>query len=142
MKKILVCLAVILLLLMVSGRDEPNVPILSVISDGQKTEALSCGYRLTYRSGWFQKTSVVADCAGVDEVAESLEGVKVSPGETLNFEFDQRMDQFFILDWHQEMELDAEGEIIVPTEAGTYVYGVTTYWGENEATYVIKVVVE
>lgn len=34
MKKILVCLAVILLLLMVSGRDEANVPILSVISDG------------------------------------------------------------------------------------------------------------
>lgn len=40
------------------------------------------------------------------------------------------------------MELDAEGEIIVPTEAGTYVYGVIAHWGENEATYVIKVVVE
>lgn len=31
---------------------------------------------------------------------------------------------------------------VAPQEVGTYVYGVTAYWGENEATYVIKVIVE
>lgn len=142
MKKILACLTVILLLLMASGKDEPSLPSLKVISDGSETEALSCGYRLTYRSGWFQKTNVVADCEGVEEMAKLSDGLKVVPGESLDFEFDQSMDQFVVLDWQQAVELDAEGKLIVPTEAGTYVYVVTAYWGDNEATYVMKVIVE
>ena len=52
------------------------------------------------------------------------------------------MDQLVILDWQQDVKLKTSNVLIAPEELGTYVYVVTAYWGENEATYVIKLLVE
>lgn len=83
-----------------SVKYEAKVPSLIVIADGLEVEAINCGYELISKEPWLQQATVIADCAGVDEVAKRLEGIKVSPNAVLDFSFDKTMDQLVILDWH------------------------------------------
>ena len=131
-----------MVLVIASAKDEPKVPILMVTADEVEQEAMNCGYELIYKEPWFQQTTVIADCEDVNEVAKRLDGIKVSPNTAIYFSFNETMDQFIVLNWHQEVELNTTDVLIAPQKVGTYVYMVTAYWGENEATYVIKVIVE
>ena len=91
----------------------------------------------------FQKKQFsVADCIRIDEVVNQIEEVKVSRNTAVELSFDETMDQLVILDWQQDVKLKTSNVLIAPEELGTYVYVVTAYWGENEATYVIKLLVE
>lgn len=113
-----------------------------MIANQVEEEATHCGYRRMQKENLFQKKVVIADCIGIDEVINQLEGIKVSPDTSIHLSFDETMDQLFILDWQQDVEFKTSNVFIAPQELGVYGYGVTAYWGENEATYVIKFVVE
>ena len=114
-------LILIIVLSIASVKYEAKVPSLIVIADGLEVEAINCGYELTSKEPWFQQTTVIANCAGVDEVAKQLEGIKVSPNAVLDFSFDKTKDQLVILDWHQEVELNTKDMFVAPQEVGTYV---------------------
>ena len=114
-------LILIIVLIIAFAKGEAKVPSLMVIADGLEVEAINCGYELTSKEPWLQQTTVTANCAGVDEVAKQLEGIKVSPNTVLDFSFDKTKDQLVILDWHQEVELNTKDMFVAPQEVGTYV---------------------
>ncbi len=142
MKKIFICLLLIVALVIASAKDQSNLPTLTVSANQVEEEATHCGYRLMHKDHLFQKTVSIADCIRINEVVNQIEEVKVSRNTAVELSFDETMDQLVILDWQQDVKLKTSNVLIAPEELGTYVYVVTAYWGENEATYVIKLLVE
>lgn len=139
MKKILISILVIIILVISSARDELVIPNLSVTSTNQEAEVSECGYRFIYQTGWFEKSAVIADCIGPDEVAKMLEALQVEAGSTLRIDFDQVVDRYVALNWNEGIEVEVKDGLVVPDEAGMYIYLITAYFGESEASYVIKI---
>ncbi len=118
------------------------IPNLSVTSTNQEAEVSGCGYHLIYQNVWFEKSAVIADCAGPYEVANTLEALQVKAGTTLKIDFDQVVNRYVVLDWNAGIELETKDGLVVPDEVGMYIYLITVYFGESEASYVIKIEVK
>lgn len=140
MKRIVICLFLIVALIFGSAKDEPTVPTLRLISSNQEVEARSCGYELVYQRVWGETSHIIADCVGIEEVANEMNSLKLKGGEMLKIDFNQLIDHYVVVDWNQQIEVDMQSnEFVVPKEAGTYLYVITVYFGQSEASYVIKV---
>jgi len=143
MKKIVICLFVIVVLIFCSAKDEPTVPTLRVMSGTQEIKELSCGYELVYQRAWGETSHIIADCGGVEEVAKEADSLHLKGGEILKLDFNQLIDHYVIFDWNKQAEIEMQSNnFIVPKEVGTYLYVITAYFGKSEASYVIKIEIE
>jgi len=143
MKKIIICLFLIVVLIFCSAKDEPTVPNLRVIFGTQEIEGVTCGYELVYQRVWGETSHIIADCGGVEEVAKEMHSLQLKGGEMLKIDFNQVIDRYVVLDWNKKIEVDMQSsDFIVPQEVGTYLYVITAYFGKSKASYVIKIEVE
>lgn len=143
MKKIVICLFLIVALIFCAAKDEPTVPNLRVISGTQEIEGLSCGYELVYQRVWGETSHIIADCAGVEQVAKEADSLHLKGGEMLKLDFSQVIDHYVIFDWNKQAEIEMQSnDFVAPQDVGTYLYVITAYFGKSEASYVIKIEIE
>ena len=140
MKKIVICLFLIVALIFCCAKDEPTVPTLTVMSGTQEINGVSCGYELVYQRAWGETSHIIADCAGVEQIAKEADSLHLKGGEILKLDFNQVIDHYVIFDWNEQAQIEIQSnDFVVPQDVGTYLYVITAYFGKSEARYVIKI---
>lgn len=121
--------------------EELNIPTLKVTADGIDVSVEKGGY--SWDTG---NQSVRVDAASSEQIAEKMEGTKLTPQSEITLDFSRQPDKVSI-----SLKGDVESNITpyifennkfaTPQEEGTYVYEIVGEWSEGEISFTIKVII-
>ncbi|WP_040213726.1 hypothetical protein [Clostridium polynesiense] len=146
MKRLLLTLIGIMILIFTGcSRDiSSELPNLKVTCVNQELSVVQGGYQWTAKRWLFHEESVIADTSTPDYIGENMQGDEVSPGAHLMLNFSKKPQKVTITPWGESKDrqyVSTNDLIIVPEEAGTYIFEIAGEWVEGRVTYTIKVIV-
>ncbi|MFC4321236.1 hypothetical protein [Litchfieldia salsa] len=125
--------------------EELKIPNGYIIIDHHKAKLQTGGFHLERKVG-LETEVVTTDSASPNQIAETLEPIKVAPNSTLAFKTDIKESNITAIQWNdkepeKEVKLE-DNEFIAPVEQGEYIYEIISRWNNNEVSYTIVVKVE
>lgn len=140
----LICLMLFIFTACNSKVSENNIPSLKVTFENENILVEKGGYKWTKKIGLVSNQSIIVDAAGLEGIANNMQGDEVIPEAELILDFSEKPNDVTIVEWENSNNSSyklGDNKIIVPKEEGIYIYEIIGKWNEGEVSYTIKIIV-
>ena len=144
MRKIFVILISLSMLTFISCSSNTLPPTLKVTNNTSEIATIKGNYDWLAKNSMLKKESFRSEPESPMEIAENMEGTKVSPLSELNLEFNKKPKTVTVTALGESKNNQytyEDNKIIVPKEEGTYIYEISAEWKQGHISYIIKFIV-
>lgn len=144
MRKILLILIALSMLTFIGCSQNTLPPNLKVTNNSSEIATIKGNYDWLSKNSLLKKESFRSEPESPMEIAENMEGTKVSPLSELNLEFTKKPKAVTVTALGESKNTPYtydDNKIIVPKEEGTYIYEISAEWKQGNISYIIKFIV-